>query len=186
MGGTFDPPHLGHMLLAQDVLEAVGAEHLFFVPAGRNPHKANGPVASGRDRVEMLREAIRSESRFSVLEDEIARSGPSYTVDTMMTLREQYPAVRWLWVMGADQLPGLSRWRKIEQLAEWMEFGILARPGSDMEVPDIPGLRWRKLTSRLIDISATEIRERIALGKPVDFFLPASVLKYIQNHSLYH
>lgn len=185
MGGTFDPPHHGHLVLALDALEATGAERLCFIPAGRNPHKAVGPVASGEDRVAMLRSATAHESRFTVLDFEVRREGPSYAIETVREVAEAFPEFRLGWVFGADQWPGLPRWHRIEELVRAVEFFVLTRPGAMTSPPVLPGLRWQSISSRQLEISSSEIRERREAGKPIDFFVPASVLTYIENHHLY-
>jgi nicotinate-nucleotide adenylyltransferase len=185
MGGTFDPPHLGHLLLAQDAVEATGADRLLFVPAGRNPHKVTGPLASGEHRLGMLRAATAHEPRFEVSEIEVRREGPSYALETVRAVAAQYPQHRLGWLFGADQWVGLPRWHRIEELVEEVEFHVLARPGALESPPDLPGLRWQPISARLIEISATEIRKRLADRKPIDFFVPKSVLEYIEKHPVY-
>lgn len=184
-GGTFDPPHWGHMLLARDVVEHAGVDRLLFVPAGQNPHKQDQPGASGADRLAMLQEAVADEPAFEVADLEVRRPGPSYAIDTVTALQGQFPQAELTWVLGADQLPALPRWQAFHQLVQAVEFLILARPEHALAVPDVAGLRWRRASARLIEISATEIRARVAAGKPVDFFVPPRVLTYIQQHKLY-
>lgn len=186
MGGTFDPPHHAHLLLARDVVEAVGLERLYFVPAAQNPHKAAQPVASGAHRLAMLEAAVAPEARLGVLDLEIRRGGTrSYTVETVRALRDRFPGRDLAWVIGADQLPGLPRWHAIGELIEAVEFLVLARPGHALQPPAIRGLRWRAVSSRQLEISSSEVRSRIIDGKPIDFLAPEAVLKYIRKHRLY-
>lgn len=184
-GGTFDPPHWGHMLLARDVVEQAGIDRLLFVPAGQNPHKVDPPVASGEDRLAMLQAAVADEPAFEVVDLEVRCPGPSYAIKTVAALQKQFPDAQLVWVLGADQLPALPRWHAFDQLVRAVEFLVLARPNHVLAVPDVAKLRWRKATARLIEISATEIRARVAAGKPVDFFVPPRVLAYIQQRKLY-
>ncbi|MCC5839313.1 MAG: nicotinate (nicotinamide) nucleotide adenylyltransferase [Opitutales bacterium] len=187
-GGTFDPVHHGHLLVAQDALESVPLEKVIFVPAARNPLKGWQPAASDRHRLEMVRRAIEGVERFSVDPVELERGGPSYAIDTVAALQESHPQARFAWIIGADQLADLPKWHRFDELALRVTFLVLERPGYESRAPSgLPGhLRLEWLPSRALEISSSEIRSRCGKGKPVDFFLPGSVIQYIQNEHLYH
>ncbi len=184
-GGTFDPVHAGHLIVAQDILERAGLDHIVFVPAARNPLKAEGPLASGADRAEMLRAALRGMENFSVSTADIGRPPPSYALDTVAAVRREWPTAGISWIIGHDQLPDLHRWHRIDDLAAEVDFLVLRRPGETAELPERPGLRLRAVDTRLIELSSTEIRGRIASGKSVDFFVPSAVIEVIKKNRLY-
>lgn len=184
-GGTFDPVHTGHLIVARDVLERARLDHVVFVPAAQNPLKGAGPIAPGEWRAAMIRAALRDIPRFSVSTVDLDRPPPSYGIDTVQALRREWPGARLHWILGWDQLPSLHRWHRVDALVREVEFLVLRRPGVDAEAPDIPGLRLRGVDTRLVELSSTEIRRRIAARKPVDFFLPSRVINLIQEHHLY-
>jgi nicotinate-nucleotide adenylyltransferase len=187
-GGTFDPVHNGHLIVAQDALESVPLEQVIFVPAAQNPLKGWQPAASNHHRLEMLRRAISGVAGFSVDPVELERGGPSFAIDTVAALQESHPQARFAWIIGADQLPDLPKWHRFDELALRVTFLVLERPGYENRTPSgLPGhLRLEWLPSRALDISSREIRSRCVEGKPVDFFLPGGVIRYIQNEHLYH
>ncbi len=185
-GGTFDPPHLGHCLIAQDVCERFGFDRICFVPAAQNPLKPNAPSASDEDRRAMLEAIAADDSRFTVLDWELAGSAPSYTIDTVRRARREFAEAPLYWILGADQLPELTRWREPRELARLVTFLCVDRPGAPPPAPpDLPGLHWQSAGNRMIDISSTEIRERRNAGMRVDFFLPPGVYSYLADHDLY-
>ncbi len=184
-GGSFDPVHAGHLILAQDILERGGLDHVVFVPAARNPLKASGPLASGKDRADMLRAALCGTERFSVSTVDIDRPPPSYALETVAALRREWPGASLSWILGEDQLPDLHRWHRIEDLADEVEFLVLRRRGETSGLPGFPGLRLRAVDTRLIELSSTEVRNRIASGKPVDFFVRSVVIEIIEKRHLY-
>lgn len=187
-GGTFDPVHHGHLLVARDALERVPLEGVIFVPAAQNPLKGWQPAADDRHRLEMLRRAVAGVEGFSVDPVELERGGASFAIDTVAALQEFHPQARFAWIIGADQVPDLPRWHRFDELALRVTFLVLGRPGYETSPP--PGLpahlRMERLASRALEISSSEIRGRCMEGKPVDFFLPKAVIDYIQNEHLYH
>ncbi|MBK1858285.1 nicotinate-nucleotide adenylyltransferase [Cerasicoccus arenae] len=186
-GGSFDPIHYGHLLLAQDVLENAQLDRVAFIPAAQAPLKASGaPVASADDRVAMINAAIAGRPEFSVLRDEINRGGVSYTVDTVRRLKARQPDDELFWILGGDQVAQLHEWREINELLELAGFLCLQRPDFTPIPPDnisAKSLHW--ISARQIDISSTEIRKRAASGSPLDFFLPPAVAQFITNNRLY-
>ncbi|MDP0499733.1 MAG: nicotinate-nucleotide adenylyltransferase [Verrucomicrobiota bacterium JB022] len=186
LGGSFDPVHLGHMFIGLDALEALGLDEIWYIPAARSPHKAANPLASDVDRVAMLRCALAPEPRFRLWAGELELPPPSYTWRTLEKLITEHPDARFFWIIGADQFQALPRWSRIEHVAALVEFAVLARPGYDLTPPAIPGLRHHRIEqAHPIGVSSTEIRERAAAGKSIDFMLPPGVGLYLREHALY-
>lgn len=186
MGGSFDPVHFGHLVAAQDALERGGLDRLVFVPAAQAPLKPGAVQASAEARLGMLRAALADDARFGISEYEAAKGGVSYTIDTVRHLRGRFPGDELAWVIGADQVERLHLWREIGELASLVEFIVLARPGwavSDRR--DIPGLRLRWCEGHLLELSSTEVRERVRAGLPVDWMVPHRTAGYIRENRLY-
>ena len=181
LGGTFDPIHSGHLISAQAALEELNLDRILFVPAAISPHKTDvPPIVSAKDRVEMMRLAIDGEPRFSIDDRELLREGPSYTIDTMRSLLGDYPGVRFIYLIGADNVRQLATWHEISELKNLVDFAVFTRSKGEV-VPEEEFL----LVHRIIDISSTEIRERLAKGKSVRYFLPSAVYDYIMSFALY-
>ncbi len=184
-GGTFDPIHTGHLEMARAAREELGLHRVYFVPASRNPFKEDGPQVSDEDRVEMINLAIAGFPWFGIWEGELDREGPSYTLESIRYIERVYPNSHLFWIIGYDQLDGLSGWYGIEQLIFKIGFILVARPGYRMEWPAIPGLTVYPVRNRLMDISATEIRRRLKAGQPLNGDLPEPVEAYIRKKGLY-
>ena len=189
-GGSFDPVHHGHLLLAQDALEQLRLDRLFFIPAAINPHKLDAaPQATPRFRLEMLREATRVQPLFSVDTLELEREGPSFTIDTVDTFRARFAGAQIFLLLGEDNLPKLHSWHQFERLRQLVSFVSFGRGAHASEAaapaaaPD-NDLRLDRLV-RKIDISSTEIRTRVAKGLPIQYLVPESVRLLIQSHALY-
>ena len=193
-GGSFDPVHHGHLLLAQDALEQLSLDRLFFIPAAINPHKLDAaPQASPRLRLEMLREATRMQPLFSVDTLELEREGPSFTIDTVDAFRSRFAGAQIFLLLGEDNLPKLHSWHQFERLRQLVSFVSFGRRAHAPEAaapavapamaPD-EDLRLERLV-RKIDISSTEIRARVAKGLPIQYLVPESVRLLIQSHALY-
>jgi len=185
LGGTFDPVHLGHLLMAQDAFEEKNLERVYFIPAARNPLKTPPPEASPEDRLAMLERAMGDDPRFGLLDWEIAAGGSSYTVETARRLRDHFRGVELYWIIGADQLAELPRWHQADALARLMGFLCAVRPGSPAAVPEIEDLRVEFLRGHPFQVSSSEIRGRIKEQLLVDLFLPVPVASYIQSNNLY-
>jgi nicotinate-nucleotide adenylyltransferase len=182
-GGSFDPVHHGHLLLAQDALEQLQLDRLVFIPAGINPHKLHAaPKADGMQRLRMLEAAVAGEERLAVDALELYREGPSYTVDTAETLQERWPEARLFLLLGEDNLPKLHTWHKIERLNQLVEFVCFGRPTEREPVSAFPG---KLRLNRRVDISSTEIRQRIAAGLSIRYLVPESVRAFIYAHAIY-
>jgi nicotinate-nucleotide adenylyltransferase len=189
-GGSFDPVHHGHLLLAQDAVEQLRLDRLFFIPAAINPHKLDAaPQASPRLRLEMLLEATRMQPLFSIDTLELEREGPSFTIDTVDAFRSRFAGARIFLLLGEDNLPKLHSWHQFERLRQLVSFVSFGRRAHAPEAaapavaPD-KDLRLERLV-RKIDISSTEIRARVAKGLPIQYLVPESVRLLIQSHALY-
>src|SRR5476651_1713120 len=134
-GGTFDPVHHGHLLLARDALEQLGLDAVLFVPASRSPFKAHKAHATDAQRVAMLRLALKGEPRFWLSRCEVDRPAPSYAYDTALEIQEAFPRAELLWLIGADQLDGLSQWHRAEDLRKMVTFVLLPRIGPGPQAP---------------------------------------------------
>lgn len=186
LGGSFDPVHLGHLLIALDTLEGLGLDAIWFIPAGRNPHKAHGPYVADAHRVAMLHLATAADSRFHLWLGELSRPAPSYTIDTVAAIRAESPQAQLYWILGDDQFATLPRWQRIDELARQVEFVVLRRPGYPEVAAPLPELRVHTVAcAHPLGVSSTEIRERSAHGKSIDLLLPPGVGPYLRAHALY-
>lgn len=181
-GGTFDPVHLGHLILAEAALEELDLDRIIFLPAATSPFKQERPPgASNTQRLEMLRKAVAGEPRFSVDDRELHREGPSYTIDTVRSMLGDHPGVRFLFLIGADNLKDLTRWHEIGELRNLVDFAVLDR-GEGSDLADECGF---PVVRRRIDLSSTEIRMRSARGLSIRFMVPGEVYEQIMTEALY-
>ncbi len=186
MGGSFDPVHFGHLVAAQDAYEHGGLDRLVFVPAAQAPLKAGAVKASAEARLAMLRAALGDDTRFEISDHEVRKGGVSYTIDTVRHFGAEFPGAELAWVIGADQVAQLERWREIAELAGRVEFIVLGRPGWEgRRVPEIPALRLTWCEGHRIELSSTEIRARVAAGLPVDYMIPHKTVEYVRENGLY-
>jgi nicotinate-nucleotide adenylyltransferase len=195
MGGSFDPVHLGHLVAAQDALERGGLDRLVFMPAAQAALKPGAVQASAEARLGMLRAAVEGvggaggeagKGRFAVSDFEVRKGGVSYTIETVRAMRAEFPGDELAWVIGADQVERLHLWREIGELVRLVEFVALARPGwAKVMRQDIPGLRLRWCEGHLVEISSTEVRERVRAGLPVEWMIPHKTVEYIRENGLY-
>ncbi len=181
-GGSFDPIHHGHLVVAQVALETLGLEQLRFVPAREQPFKTGRHSAPAAERARMVEAAIAGEPRFSLEPLELHRSGPSYTVDTLRALREREPAAEFALLVGADAAAEMPLWREAGALPGLATLVLLNRPGAVL-----PALPWpvRVVLVPAIEISATAIRERVAAGRSIRFWVPDPVARIIHDGELY-
>lgn len=191
-GGTFDPPHLGHLILASESRSQLRLTRLLWALTPVSPHKVGNQVTRVSDRLEMVRCAIAEESTFELSTIEFERPAPQYTVDTLDILQRQHPSADLILLMGADSLRGLTTWRRPADLvAGYREIGVMRRPGETVQLTTLeaalPGLssKVRFVEAPLLQISSREIRRRIAEGLEYRYFLPPAVYDYIQEHRLY-
>lgn len=186
MGGSFDPVHFGHLVAAQDALEQHGLDRLILIPAAQAPLKDNEVMATGAHRVAMLQAAVDWDGRFEVSDFEVGKGGVSYTIDTVRHFRKEFPSDDLFWIIGGDQLPLLDQWHAIEELAREVEFIYLERPGHPAKAhPTTPGLRLHRCDGHLVEISSTELRERIQRKLSLDYFIPHKAIVYLREHRLY-
>lgn len=185
-GGTFDPPHIGHLLVANDAREALELDRLIFVPAGAQPFKVDTPpVASGQDRLEMVRLAVADDANYVVDDAEINRKGLSFTVDTLEHLSERNPAARLFLLMGEDVLAGFEKWRSPARIRELATLVAVSRGGLAGSVADPATAAVLRVSTRRVDVSSTEVRERRRAGKSIKGFVPESVERFIDVRGLY-
>lgn len=180
-GGTFDPPHLGHFLAAVDAAEALALDRLVWVPAATQPLKAGEAVTEVSHRLEMTRLTVAGDPRFSVDAMEVERGGLSFTIDTLRAFRERQSDVALFLLLGADAAALLPKWREPEAIRALAEVVVLTRG----EVGLVPSAGERMLATRRVDVSATEIRERVRLGRSIRGFVPDAVREYIAANGLY-
>lgn len=186
LGGSFDPVHFGHLLAAQDVYEQYRLDRIVLVPAAQAPLKPQEVQSSPEDRLAMLHAAIEWDKRFEISDVELRRGGVSYTIDSVRHFRARYPREELFWIIGGDQLPRLNLWKDIRALAGMVEFIFLERPGhAAKETPDIPDLHLHRCDGHLIEISSSELRERVRHGLSLHYFCPQKVIAYIEAHKLY-
>ncbi|HEX2693101.1 MAG TPA: nicotinate-nucleotide adenylyltransferase [Gemmatimonadaceae bacterium] len=185
-GGTFDPPHVGHLLLAADARDALSLDRLIFVPAGAQPFKVETPpVASGQDRLEMVRLAVADDAHYVVDDAEINRRGLSYTVDTLEHLAGRHAGAELFFLLGQDAMAGFQQWRKPERILELATLALMMRSGAR----DLG--EWQRhdrlvtVSTRRVDVSSTEIRERLRAGKSIKGFVPEGVERFIEARGLY-
>jgi nicotinate-nucleotide adenylyltransferase len=186
LGGSFDPVHFGHLLAAQDVYEQYQFDRLILVPAAQAPLKPKEVQSSLEDRLVMLRAAIEWDKRFEISDVELRRGGVSYTIDSVRHFRAMFPDDELYWIIGGDQLPKINLWKDIEELAQIIEFIFLERPGHPAKpTPDIPGLRLHRCDGHLIEISSSELRNRVRRGLSLHYFCPQKVINHIEARQLY-
>jgi nicotinate-nucleotide adenylyltransferase len=181
-GGTFDPPHVGHLLAASDAIEALGLDEVRFVPNATQPLKSRDTDGAGpADRLAMVRALCGEDPRLVVDPSEVERGGLSYMVDTVRGLRERFPGAALFLLLGEDAAATLPEWREAALLPDLAEIVVLTR-----ETP-APGvaLAWRRIPTRRIDVSSTEIRARVRAGFPITGFVPAAVAELIRDRGLY-
>jgi nicotinate-nucleotide adenylyltransferase len=182
-GGTFDPPHIGHLVAAQELHVELGLHLLLLVPASVPPHKMGEAVTPAAIRLEMLRAAAADDPRFEVSDMEVSRPGPSYTIETLRALRDEHPGAELLLAMGADQLVDLESWREPEEIGRLATIVAFARSGE--AVPEDPKWPVRRVEVPEIHVSSTDIRHRVATGRPITYLVPAATAAIIQREALY-
>lgn len=194
-GGSFDPIHIGHLLVAEMVREQVGLDKILFIPAFQSPLKLDYPPIGGRSRLEMLQLAIGGNPYFEVDDRELIRGGTSYTIDTLRELHSEKPDAEWFLLMGADSLVDLVRWKEPESLCRLAVPIVVARGG--LPPPDLDSLRQFVDTNRMamieryvvnmpqLEISSRDLRNRILNQRSIRYQVPSSVEAYIRANELY-
>jgi nicotinate-nucleotide adenylyltransferase len=191
-GGTFDPPHLGHLILASEAQSQLELTRLLWTVTPEPPHKQDQPITSLEHRLAMVRLAIRDNPFFELSDIELTRPGPHYTVDTVRLLAEQNPDAEIVPIIGGDSLNDLPTWHKPKELvyaAHWV--GVMRRPGEKTNLEalerELPGIssKIHYVDAPLLEIASREIRNRVETGKPFRYYLPQTVYEYIEEHHLY-
>jgi nicotinate-nucleotide adenylyltransferase len=177
-GGTFDPIHYAHLILARDAMETLALEKVIFVPAALSPHKMDVEAAPAKLRLEMLRRAIEHESRFTIDDCELHRPPPSFTIDTVEDMQRRMRETELFYFIGEDNIAGLTSWHRFNELEKLVQFVVLDRRGFKSSTT-YPVIR------RHIDISATEIRKRVADGRSIRYLVPDAVAEIIRREELY-
>jgi len=185
-GGSFDPVHLGHLIVAQDALEQMELDRIIFVPTATSPLKEKEAEVGPDQRLSLLQFATEGNDKFEVSDVEIIRGGMSYTVETVSLFRVKYPQSHLYWIIGADQAVRLDEWHRIENLMEEVEFIVHTRPG----VVGKLGKSWprgkiHEIESHAFDVSSSEIRKRIRSGKSLRYLVPNTVREAINEKKLY-
>lgn len=183
-GGTFDPVHHGHLLVARAAFEELKLDRLTFIPAAHSPFKPGMKPLSGAWRVRMLRLALAGCPEFDICEDELNRGGISFTVETVRAFSRRYVGAQLVYLVGADHVATLPQWKESERLAEMVEFAVIPRPGED-PVDSPLGFKCRYLKGFPIELSSSLVRQRIANELPIDPFVPKNVAEVIQRYQLY-
>ena len=186
MGGTFDPIHHGHLVAASEVASSFNLDEVVFVPTGAPWQKSDRAVSPAEDRYLMTVIATASDPRFSVSRVDIDRDGPTYTLDTLRDLRAAYPdSEEFFFITGADALAQLLTWRDVEALFALAHFVGVTRPGHTLADPGLPTGEVSLVEVPALAISSTDIRERVATGRPVDYLVPEGVARYVGKRGLY-
>jgi nicotinate-nucleotide adenylyltransferase len=194
-GGTFDPPHNGHLIVAQDAALALSLDRVLFMPAAQPPHKLGRAMSPAALRADMLELAIAGNPLFALSSLELQREGPSYTIETLASLTAQEPGVTWTLLLGADQYAEFETWRQPGAIRRLARIAVLARGGGSdgtaataaAGLPPVEQLKDGDVRVQVtrIDISATQVRARVAAGQPIRYMVPVAVEQFIFEHGLY-
>lgn len=183
-GGSFDPVHLGHLLVAQAAIEELGLDRLFFVPAAQSPFKSENEIAPATVRLQLLRLALGGKTNCEIDGREIRRGGISFAVETVRDYAEKFPLAKLFYLIGADNIPKLTEWHEANELARLAEFAAIPRPG-EIPVGFPEPFRGKMLKGFPLKISSSQIRARVKAGLPVEDFLPPFVADAICAAKLY-
>ena len=184
LGGSFDPPHNGHLLAAGDAYDTLALDRVVFIPAAIQPFKAGGATATAQQRLGMVECLIDGDGRFEVSTVEIERGGLSYTVDTLTTLSSRWSPAELFWLVGADVPHSFDQWRDPARIVELATVVVMERTAKASDCPAVPG-GVTAIATRRIDISSTEIRRRVREGKSIRGFVPDAVARFIASERLY-
>ena len=192
-GGTFDPPHVGHLILASEAKSQLELNRVLWTVTPDPPHKQDQPITPLEHRLAMVKLAIQDNPSFELSEIELERPGPHYTVDTIRLLAEKNPNAEIVPILGSDSLHDLPTWHQPQEIlyaAHWV--GVMRRPGEETNLEalesELPGIssKVHYVDAPLLEIASREIRDRVATRKPFRYYLPPPVFEYIEQHHLYH
>lgn len=183
-GGSFDPVHLGHLLVARAACEELALDRLFFIPAAQSPFKPGSEPAPAPLRLRMLRLALAGQPKYEIDEQELRRGGISYSIDTARAFAQQFPGAELFYLIGADHVPTLPKWREAEALAALVRFVVIPRPG---ETPATlpPPCRIQILGGWPLKLSSSQVRARVQEGRSIDHLVPNGVGEVIREAGLY-
>lgn len=183
LGGTFNPIHIGHLMMAEVAREKLKLEKVIFVPSCLPPHKSVQGIVTARHRYQMVRLAIKGNKTFEVSDFEIKKGGKSYSVDTVKHFKSHFPpGTKFYFIIGQDSLATLHLWRRIDDILKMVSFVVMNRPGAQAVHPNI---KVQSIAMPGLDISSSYIRQCIATKKNVKYLLPEPVIQYIENRKLY-
>ncbi len=187
-GGTFNPPHIAHLIVAEAIRDQYDLDQVWWIPNHVSPHKVGFEGTPPEHRLAMVRLAIAEHPDFELCDLEIRRARVSYTVDTLRILQAQYPSLDFYFIIGGDSLATFDRWHATEEILERVPLIVYPRPGAPIEVPDLPdnlGARIFLATAPLLNLSSTIIREQVGQGHSIRYIVPDAVRTYIEVHRLY-
>lgn len=192
MGGTFNPVHVGHLIAAQEVLGEGNMDRVLFIPTGNPPHKSKSEVISSADRYEMVRLVVRDNPGFEASDIEIKREGATYSYHTLIELHKEYPGAKMYFIIGFDTLKELDTWYRIQEVCKMTEFIVVNRGNTTWELEEEILIRERRYNCKFtivkipdIQISSTDIRERLKNNKSIKYFVTKEVEEYIMQKGLY-
>ena len=183
-GGSFDPVHTGHLLLAQAAIEELDLTRLFFILAAQSPFKTDNQFAPAAARMQLLRLALAGKTNCEVDDQEVNRGGVSFTIDTVRDYARRFPDAQLFYLIGADNVASLPKWREAGELAKLAEFAVIPRPG-DEAVPLPPPFRGQTLRGFPFGVSSSQIRARVQARQTIDQLVPAAVAEALHNNRLY-
>lgn len=185
-GGTFDPPHLGHLIVAQDVVERLALNRMLMVPAAVPPHKPDAASTPAEARARMLEAAVGDHPRLEVSRIELERGGVSYTVDTLETLKERRPDDELFLLIGVDQLRSFATWRAPERVARLARLVVMAREGLEPgPTESLAGLVYETVPVTRVDVSSSQVRRRVRDGRSIRYWVNEPVRRIIEDEKLY-
>lgn len=191
LGGTFDPPHCGHLVMAETARVQLSLDRVLFVPAGEPPHKPDRPITPAHHRAAMVAAAIADNPAFVLSPVDLDRPGPHYTVDMLALLEGEYPGARLFFLLGGDSLAEFLTWRDPAGIVRRVHLAVMKRSGWEADLAAlkkaVPGVQERLvwLDTPRLDISGTDLRRRVRRGLPLRYLVPPAVEEYIRQHRLY-
>jgi len=193
MGGSFDPIHMGHLIIGENARDSLNLDKVIFIPTGTNPFKRDGATSSSNHRVNMVKLAIELNPYFTMSTIEVERQGISYTIDTLKILKDRYKEDQLYFIIGTDIIFQIEKWKDFQDLFKLCKFALFNRPGKEIseienrlkELSSKHNISFVRLNSPLIDISSTDIRNRLRNKQTIKYLVPKEVEEYILKHNLY-